>query len=86
MRNPCTTHETGPCANCGRDVPMAAVKCSHCGYHVPTGGHVTDLLHLIIGNLLTLTVLGAVIGVPLMRRALHRLQQQSYGTVVQHET
>lgn len=81
MRGEQGTSELGECRNCGGRVSLAAVKCTHCGYHIPEDGIIIDILHLLLGNLLTLTVIGAIIGLPLMRRALRRLETRSTGTV-----
>lgn len=75
------TVETGLCVNCGDEVPITAVECTTCGYRIPDGGVVTDLLYLLIGNLLTITVIGAIVGLPLMRRALRRLERRSTESV-----
>lgn len=39
--------------------------------------------HRVSQNLLILTVVGALVGLPLMQYALHRLQKRSHGSVVQ---
>lgn len=82
MNGEMAEHELGPCENCNGEVPVSAVQCTHCGYHIPEGSRVTDLLHLIAGNLLTITVIGAIVGLPLMWRALQRMEKRSKRTIV----
>lgn len=64
------------CVNCGPEVPITAVECTSCEYRIPNEKVVTDFLHLLIGNLLTITVTGAIVGLSLMRRALRHLERQ----------
>lgn len=86
MSYECTTCKIGPCVNCGDDIPVTASECPRCEYRRSKGSHVTEIVHLIAGNFLTLTVIGAVLGLPLMYRALRRLQQRSHEGIVQRDS
>lgn len=75
-------YQYAPCRNCGGAVSVTAVECSHCGFQAPSGNHVTEIVYLLVGNLLTLTIIGALVGLPLMIYALHRLRRRSQKAVV----
>ena len=75
-------YQYAPCRNCSSAVSVTAVECSHCGFRASSGNHVTEIVYLLVGNLLTLTIIGGLVGIPLMLYALHRLRRRSQEVVV----
>ena len=73
-----TMPEGGVCRHGEGSDPTIASERTRCEFRHPRGNHVTDVLYLVAGNLLTLTVIGAVVGLPLMRWALSRMQRRSH--------
>ena len=58
------------CEQCRADIDPEASVCPHCGYD-PAGDIESEATkRLIVGLVLTLTLVGAVIGIPLMYSAV----------------
>lgn len=58
--------ETGTCGKCASDIPIEATKCPECGYEPSTDSVIGRSIMMVIGLILTGTIIGAVIGVPLL--------------------
>jgi len=58
--------DTAPCRACGTNISTVVVRCPQCGYE-PKNRHATGrLLFVLFGALLTLTVVGAIVGIPMV--------------------
>jgi hypothetical protein len=58
--------ETGTCGKCASEISTEATKCPNCGYEAKTEASTGRSIMMIIGLLLTGTIIGAVIGIPLL--------------------
>ncbi len=58
--------ETGTCGKCVSEISVEADRCPECGYEPRTDNKLGQTILLIIGVILTLTVVGAIIGLPLI--------------------
>jgi len=56
---------TAACQKCATDISTDADRCPACGYEPGTDGQLARTVGFIIAGLLCITVIGAVIGVPL---------------------
>lgn len=61
--------ETAPCRNCGQAVATDATYCRHCGY-TPRDLGVVAIGLMILGFILTASLIGAVVGIPMQLLAL----------------
>lgn len=77
MREPETTPRQEGCRHGEDNDSPSTYEGAPCGVYTPPGNHVTDVLCFVVGNLLTITVIGAVVGLPLMRWALARMKRRS---------
>lgn len=59
------TADTAPCQKCASPIPTEAVRCPECGYEPSSEGARARFWGMLIGALLTATVIGAVVGIPL---------------------
>jgi len=58
--------DTAPCVECHRHIPTGAVRCPECGYSPIDKGSTGRTLFKIVGASLCATVVGAVLGVPMI--------------------
>jgi hypothetical protein len=58
--------ETGTCGKCASEIPVEAERCPERGYEPKTENKTGQTVLMIIGFILTATVIGAIIGVPLI--------------------
>jgi len=57
---------TAPCERCGRSVSTDAITCPECGYSPLDSGAIGRKLFLIVGVILTGTLVGAPLGLPMI--------------------
>ena len=60
-----------PCRRCQTAIPVDARRCPQCGYEPASEGSAGRTVLLVLGALLTLSVVGAVLGIPLMAYAFY---------------
>lgn len=63
--------ELGMCRRCRSEIAAAATRCPECGYEPAGEGSAGRTLLLVVGALLTVTVVGAIVGVPMMLYAFY---------------
>lgn len=67
-----------PCRSCGTEVPTASTECPACGYEV--SAHNRRRLYLgAVGTVLTMTVILAPIGVPVLLAATRHREIAEWG-------
>lgn len=72
----------GPCRNCGHDVAVTTTCCRSCGYDAdPERTRRGRFVNGILGSLLTLTLVGAPFGIPLLYRSLTYHRAHTRGVV-----
>ena len=69
------------CAQCEQKVDDGTTKCPHCEYTPHSKMVFNGIAMIVVGTLLTLTVLGAVFGIPLVVIGLYRMYESSNVTV-----
>lgn len=57
--------ETDRCERCDEQIPTTAQKCPKCGNHPAKSAKWSGVAIMVAGVILSLTVVGAVIGIPL---------------------
>jgi len=71
------------CSECQTEVEPEAKTCPHCGY-APQEKHKTmSKVYFIVGILLTLSIVGSPIGIPLMYLGYHFDKKRQKKTVAQ---
>jgi hypothetical protein len=73
------------CERCHEEVQPAADRCPHCGYEAARDGYWAAVIVQVIGLVLTLSVIGAPLGLPLQYwsyRKLKRLRSATVGVEV----
>lgn len=58
--------ETAPCKECRADIEVNAQACPECGYNPGRRGKLSGIGLMIVGLLLSLTIIGAIVGIPLL--------------------
>lgn len=61
-----TKEKKAPCEQCGSDVKIEAIRCPKCGYSPVDDGKTGRKIFTIGGILLSGTIIGAVIGIPMI--------------------
>lgn len=61
----------GRCKNCQTEIDDNANECAYCGYDPRANGQVARALFVFVGALLTMTIVGAVIGIPMIAVAVY---------------
>lgn len=57
---------TAPCQQCQREIPHTASVCPECGYDPQANGRLIRKIFLVGGVLLTLSIIGAPLGIPML--------------------
>jgi len=73
-----TTTPTPVCAQCDAELPDEPETCPECGFHASA---TTGVLLVLFGGLLSLTVIGAIIGIPMMVAGLAQIEIDKKGTI-----
>lgn len=63
------------CLKCQNEIGEGAVVCPECGYEPRSEGKVLRQLFYVIGGILTATLVGAVIGIPMIGLAYYSGKQ-----------
>lgn len=58
--------ENTTCQKCHTGIPADAIGCPQCGYEPSAQGKTLRSILYIVGGLLTISVIGAVIGIPMV--------------------
>lgn len=58
--------ETAPCKKCTEEISTEAKRCPECGYEPSSHGRWWRQGGMLIGFILTITLVGAIVGIPLM--------------------
>jgi len=58
--------DTGECGKCTSEISAEATKCPECGYEPKSENSIGRSILMVIGFLLSATLIGAVIGIPLI--------------------
>ena len=58
--------DKAPCKKCQSEISAEAIACPECGYEPRNQGFYSRTVMAIVGIILSLTVIGAVVGVPLI--------------------
>ncbi|WP_394295308.1 zinc ribbon domain-containing protein [Natrialba taiwanensis] len=61
--------EKGTCQKCHSEISTDAITCPQCGYEPSAEGKTLRAIFYILGGLLTASVIGAVVGLPMMALA-----------------
>jgi len=69
------------CAQCEKEVDDGTTKCPHCEYTPYSKMVFSGISAVVVGALLSLTVIGAVIGIPMVVVGLYRMYESSNVTV-----
>jgi len=69
------------CTECRESVAASAERCPHCGYDASARYRGYATRSLIIGTVLTITVIGAVIGIPCIAWGVYCLVKAQSATV-----
>ena len=69
------------CAQCKEEVNDGATKCPHCEYKPGDSMVLVGGVAIAIGILISLTLVGAIVGVPMAAFGLYRLYKGSNLTV-----
>lgn len=69
------------CRECREEVAPEASRCPHCNYEATRDGYWTAVVVQIIGLLLTVTVIGAIVGLPLQWWSYKQMQAARNATV-----
>lgn len=56
----------GPCEECGEEITIRADECNHCGHNPGQKQYYGPLFCIILGSLLSILIITAIIGVPLV--------------------
>lgn len=75
-------HHRGPCEHCGGTVHTDVRECPYCGYTISTYRVWTDILYLLAGIFLIVTVVGRRYGVTLLTIAILRFKKRKRNTIV----
>jgi hypothetical protein len=54
------------CEDCREEIDREASTCPHCGHDGTTPSGMFRIVAIIVGGLLTMTLIGAIIGLPMM--------------------
>ncbi|GAB7010458.1 hypothetical protein JCM31271_24010 [Halorubrum trueperi] len=60
------THNTAPCSECHEEISTEAKKCPHCDHSGFRQAYAGPLFVTMFGALLSILVITAIIGIPLM--------------------
>jgi len=63
--------DTANCQKCQSEIPVEATRCPECGYEPSTEGARARWWGMFIGAILTMTGIGAIIGIPLFLMAYY---------------
>jgi len=74
--------DTGLCEKCDSEVSTNAERCPNCGYAPQAKGRTVRKLFFVFGMLLTLSVIGAPVGIPMLLLYWFADRQVSGKTVV----
>lgn len=58
--------QRGPCSECGEQIAVQADECNHCGHNPGQEQYYGPLFCTMFGALLSILIITAVIGIPLM--------------------
>jgi hypothetical protein len=64
--NPAMEESTAACQKCASTISTEATRCPECGYEPSAQGARARWWLIFLGALLTMTVVGAVIGIPMI--------------------
>jgi predicted amidophosphoribosyltransferase len=63
------------CAECREEIDREATTCPHCGHEGAEVSAAYGVAQFLVGGVLTATIIGAIIGIPLMRRGMRRAKR-----------
>lgn len=69
------------CAQCEKEVSDTTTRCPECGYTPYSKMVFVGISMVVVGILISLTVIGAVFGIPLAVVGLYRIYESSNVTV-----
>lgn len=58
--------DTAPCQRCQREILATARSCPECNYKPAARGRTARRIVYLVGVVLTITVIGAVLGIPIL--------------------
>lgn len=58
--------DTAPCDDCGESIDPSLLTCPHCGNEPQKAAKQSAYILIVIGAVLSVTVVGALVGVPMM--------------------
>jgi hypothetical protein len=61
-----TAGDSAACQKCKSEISTEADRCPECGYEPAAKGGTTRWWMMFLGGLLTMTVIGAIIGIPMI--------------------
>lgn len=69
------------CSECREEVAPGVKRCPNCGYHPSKEGYWTLAVIQIIGLLFTVTVIGAIVGVPIQYWSYKKMKAKRNASV-----
>lgn len=68
------------CEECRAEISADASTCPHCGHDGRTSSGIVAVCAVLFGGVLTMTIIGAVVGVPMILWGMRGLKQQGEQT------
>jgi uncharacterized membrane protein len=64
------------CGDCREEIAAEASTCPYCGHKGQTGSGIVAVCAVLFGGILTMTIIGAVVGIPMVLWGLRGLKKQ----------